>query len=132
MTDPVRVFEVLVDDVSVASILADIKARPARLRLMSVGQAFDASQQMGDAIGAGPRHVLGLSHLHDWREHCNACPVCEWHDGFHDEARHAARVTIPARCLIPSGSDKRPVRVGRSPEEIEAVRRSRASQREGT
>ncbi len=127
MTKPVRVFEVLVDDVSVASILDDVRSRPARLRYMSVGQAFDASQQMGTP----PAVVIGFDHLHDWRERCNACPVCEWHDGFHSEARHAARVTIPAHCLLTSAGVKT-ARVERSPEEIAAVRAARAAQREGS
>jgi hypothetical protein len=104
----------------------DMASRPGRLPFVSVGQTFDSSQY----VGQPPIVVVGLSHLHDWREHCNACPTCGLHDGFHDEERHAARVTIPAHCLLPFGVDKRPARIERTEEEIAAVRRARAAQRE--
>jgi hypothetical protein len=110
----------------------DMASRPARLPYISIGQTFDASQDVGEVLGGLPTVVIGLSHLHDWRDRCNACPVCERHDGFHSDERHAARVTIPRACLLPFREDRRHVRIERSAEEIEAVRAARAAQREGT
>jgi len=120
------------------SMADDMAARPAQMRYRLFERPFEWSAEVTvypegealvEALGLGS---LDVGHLHDWRERCNACPVCELHDGFHDEARHRDRVTIPAACLLPSADVKRQAgRVVRTPEEIEAVRAARAAQREG-
>ena len=111
------------------SVADDMASRPAKMRIRLFEQPFEWGSIM-DVLPAGEPYAIVLSHLHDWRDLCNACPVCQVHDGFHEDERHAAR-DVPAACLMPVGDERRPARGVRTPEEIEAVRAERRARREG-
>lgn len=89
------------------------------------------------AFAGMPTGKLTLRHLHDWREHCNACPICDWHNGFHDEAAHEAR-EVPRHLLaryatrvlphLPKGDERKAIRL--TDDEIAELREAARQRRE--